>query len=425
MSSAVTLRTSDFDGFAGLTADARSLFSAKAVRDRAETMLQLGVAGALEDWTVDLSRLPAAADFVADVIRRRYPSFEVPFHARWRHFVFGGVDLAREMLDRGGFSDAAERARAAFDLVILSVLLDAGAGSDWRFVDPETGATAARSEGLALASLRWFASGGASDYPGEPLRADAERLQTLTERALGAAFQVSDENPLAGLAGRAALIRRLGRAVEGQPDLFARRDTPRPGGLFDALAARAKNGELPATSILDALLNALSPIWEGRPSLTGVDLGDCWPHPALDGPKPSSRYAPLHKLSQWLSYSLIEPLQAAGVRVVDVDGLTGLAEYRNGGLVVDLGVLTPRDPASLAKTWKVSDPFVVGWRSMTVALLDRIAPLVRERLGRTAAQMPLAAVLEGGTWAAGREIARTKRPDGGPPFKIESDGTVF
>jgi hypothetical protein len=62
---------------------------------------------------------------------------------------------------------------------------------------------------------------------------------------------------------------------------------------------------------------------------------------------------------------------------------------------------------------------------LTVALLDRIAPLVRERLGVDAASFPLARVLEGGTWAAGRLIAREKRADGGPPFKISSDGTVF
>ena len=73
----------------------------------------------------------------------------------------------------------------------------------------------------------------------------------------------------------------------------------------------------------------------------------------------------------------------------------------------------------------VSDPFVVGWRALTVALLDEIAPMVAARLGLTAAEFPLARVLEGGTWAAGRLIAREKRADAGPPFQISSDGTVF
>jgi hypothetical protein len=134
---------------------------------------------------------------------------------------------------------------------------------------------------------------------------------------------------------------------------------------------------------------------------------------------------PLHKLSQWLAYSLIEPLESAGVRIEDIGALTGLAEYRNGGLFVDTGVLVARDPTALSRAHAVSDSFVVGWRAATVALLDEIAPLVAVRLGLAAEEFPLARVLEGGTWAAGRLIARQKRSDGGPPFQISSDGTVF
>jgi hypothetical protein len=136
-------------------------------------------------------------------------------------------------------------------------------------------------------------------------------------------------------------------------------------------------------------------------------------------------YVPLHKLSQWLTYSLLEPLEKAGISVSNVHELTGLAEYRNGGLFVDMGVLNPRESAALAKTHAVMDPFVVGWRALTVALLDRLAPLVSTRLGLTPDSFPLACVLEGGTWAAGRLIARKTRPDGGPPFNVLSDGTVF
>jgi hypothetical protein len=73
----------------------------------------------------------------------------------------------------------------------------------------------------------------------------------------------------------------------------------------------------------------------------------------------------------------------------------------------------------------VADPLIVGWRAMTVALLDRLAPMVGSRLGLTPEAFPLARMLEGGTWAAGRLIAGQKRADGGPPFKVLSDGTVF
>jgi hypothetical protein len=68
---------------------------------------------------------------------------------------------------------------------------------------------------------------------------------------------------------------------------------------------------------------------------------------------------------------------------------------------------------------------IVAWRAMTVALLDRLAPLVRERLGVSRDSFPLARMLEGGTWVAGRRIAAERRADGGPPFTIISDGTVF
>ena len=175
---------------------------------------------------------------------------------------------------------------------------------------------------------------GAFSAPTDPLRADGA-LAAL-RRALARGFQVSDANPLAGLDGRAALLRRLGAQVLARPDLFATADEPRPGGLYDVLAARADGGRLPAPAILELLLEALGPIWADRLVIEGVPLGDCWRHPAIRRDDASDGLVPLHKLSQWLAYSLIEPLEAAGIEVVDIDGLTGLAEYRNGGLFVDM-----------------------------------------------------------------------------------------
>jgi len=388
-------------------------------------MLSLALADSLPEWRVQPELLPAAADFVAQVVRDRYPGLHPPFHARWRHFVFDGVDLwARRGAARAWKTPAAQ-ARAAFDLAITSVLLDAGAGADWRYTDASSGLTAARSEGLALASLRWFERGGLSADPREPLRADATVLRGIDAAAVDAAFQAAPLNPLQGSPGRAALLNALGAAVMAREDLFALADVPRPGGLFDALAARAVAGQIAAPLILEVLLDGLGPIWPNRPTLEGIALGDCWPHPAFDGAGPAQRFVPLHKLSQWLAYSLIEPLEAAGIAVTNVAGLTGLAEYRNGGLFVDTAVLVPREAAALSRMHDVADPFIVGWRALTVGLLDEIAPLVAARLGLEAGNFPLARVLEGGTWAAGRLIARQKRADGGPPIRISSDGTVF
>jgi hypothetical protein len=382
------------------------LLTAAAVRERAHEMLDLALERRVEGWSVDLTRLAEAADRTAAVTRQSYPDLAIPFHARWRHFIAGDPRLP---------GNGAERARAAFDLVILSVLLDAGAGPDWRYRDEQSGRTFTRSEGLAVASQRMFEAG---DF-------QASKLLELNADTLARGFQVGEDNPLVGLEGRASLIRRLGRQVLARPDLFATADAPRPGGLYDVLAARAGQGRLPATAILELLLEALGPIWADRLELDGVPLGDCWRHPALRRGDPTDGLVPLHKLSQWLSYSLIEPLQASGIEVVDIDGLTGLAEYRNGGLFVDTGILRLTDPADAARAHHVSEPLIVAWRSMTVALLDRMAPLVRERLGVSEMDFPLARMLEGGSWAAGRRVAAERRPGGGPPFTIISDGTVF
>jgi hypothetical protein len=133
---------------------------------------------------------------------------------------------------------------------------------------------------------------------------------------------------------------------------------------------------------------------------------------------------PLHKLSQWLTYSLIEPLTEAGLEVTGIERLTGLAEYRNGGLFLDLNALAPRHEAVMGETHPPGDEIVVEWRALTVALLERVAPLVRDRLGPTASRLPLASILEGGTWVAGRRLAGERR-DGAPPLVVISDGTVM
>ena len=388
-------------------------------------MLDLALAGQVEGWRVDLDRLPVTAAFVAEVIRDQYPDLKVPFHARWRHFVFGGRDLWADMATTAPFKDDDARARTAFDLAIVSVLLDAGSGPGWRYRDTVTGIEAARSEGLALASLRMFQDGAFAGDDATPLRADAAALTSLSAVELAEGFQVADDNPLAGLEGRAALLNRLGAQAEARPDLFALKDSARPGGLYDVIKARSVEGRLAAPVILEVLLEALGPVWQDRLSLGGVDLGDVWRHPAMKRDDTTDGLVPIHKLSQWLSYSLVEPLVDAGLEVTDLDGLTGLAEYRNGGLFLDMGVVALTDPADATRPWPVADPRIVAWRSMTVALLDRIAPLVRAELGVTADQMPLASVLEGGTLAAGRRIAATKRQGGGPPLTILSDGTVF
>jgi hypothetical protein len=407
------------------TSAALSLLSAGAVRERAHRMLAIGLEDGLPNFRIDLDRMESTVDLVLETTRKAYPSLDIPFHSRWRHFVTNGDNRWAAIADRTRWPDRVARARAEFDLAIVSVLLDAGAGPSWRYRDPLIGSAIGRSEGLGLASLAMFASGAFSADPQHPLRVDAGVLANLGIADLERGMQVSDDNPLVGLDGRAELLRRLGRLVASKPDIFGRSDTPRPGGLFDRLAMQADGNALPAPTILTELLQQLGPVWPSRLTLGGVALGDCWKHPSMITADATSGLVPLHKLSQWLAYSLIEPLQTAGISITDIDGLTGLAEYRNGGLFVDSGVLAFRDVEAAQQAHEVASPLVVEWRALTVALLDRVADNLRSRLGADATSMPLVKILEGGTWAAGRSLARERRADASPPVKVISDGTVF
>ena len=400
------------------------LMTPEAVRARCGEILLAARDGALEHFSLDDAYLDQAANYVIETIRENWPGLDIPLHSRWRHFLAGGIDRWATLSRSLAASSPEEIARIRFDLVVISVLLDAGAGDVWRYQEAETGARLARSEGLAVASLRAFATGAFSDQPNAPLRADAARLARIDDAAIALLLQVTDDNKLAGLEGRAALMRRVGEVVVGTPDLFGRVD-PRIGNLFDHLAARAEDGKLPAAALLEAVHAGFGPIWPGRIALEGVNLGDMWRHPAIRTDDATDGLVPFHKLSQWLSYSLIEPLQDYGIEITEIERLTALAEYRNGGLLVDIGLVRPRHDGVLAEAHPAGSEIIVEWRALTVSLIDVLAERIRAGLGLDAHSLPLAKVLEGGTWSAGRKIAAERRPGGGPPIRVISDGTVF
>jgi hypothetical protein len=416
----------------------RVLRDPATIRRRCAAVTAFVGAGDSAHFTLDRSHLDNAAQRVATLTRQRFPTLEVPYHSRWRHFEAGGVPRKAEMDALLAGRSQAAMARARIDLTLVSVLLDAGAGPDWRYAEAESGQTFTRSEGLGVASFRAFVQGRFSSEPGDPCRVDARALMKVDAALLAEVFQVRADNPLVGLEGRAALLRRLGEALRAQPQLFTAEG--QPGHLFDALthhphapqlhhhhpaAPTTRQHQLGAARILTALLDAFSPIWPSGQWLAQQPLGDAWPHPAAGGEGLSQGWVPFHKLSQWLTYSLLEPFEWAGVQVTGLDDLTGLPEYRNGGLLIDAGVIVPRDAAYAARPYTPSEPWVIEWRALTVTLLDELARQVRQHLGPEAHALPLACILEGGTWAAGRQIAAEQRQGGAPPVTIVSDGTVF
>jgi len=401
------------------------LQSASAVRERANRLLNLGILGQLEHFAIDLLKLDAVVDFVVKVTRSSYADLSVPPHARWRHFEVGEIDRWGMLAASRDWATGLELGRAAVDLAFISVLLDGIAAPGWAYAEAATGETFARAEGLAIASLVMFAGGTFSSDPYDPLRVDARALAGLTIEELSDGLQISQSNAVIGLDQRLPAINRFGQYMAFEPDMFDVGDGLRPGGLVDYLFRTEPSGAISAAKLLQHVLRPLNAISPGRFALGGVALGETWPHSRLVMGDDTDGLMPFHQTAQWLTYSLIEPLVWSGFDVVDLDGLTALADAWNGGLLMDMGLIRLRNPAAGALAHLQESELAVEYRALTVALIDKVAEGVRKRLGRPADLFPLTCVLEGGTSAAGRRLARERRQDGSPAIVIIADSSML
>ena len=401
-------------------ADINYLLSPAAIRAKSLQIYDLSLAGQGQ-FKINMERLEHVSDYVLAVIKDNYPDLNIPFHSRWGHFGAGNIDRLTILNNKLAGLSELDRARAKLDLVLVSVLLDAGAGEDWHYVEASSGQTYSRSEGLAIASFNMFLEGAFSSDEFNPLQVDAKALMKFNSQSLFTGFQVNDKNPLTGVQGRVNLMQALGEVLDKNSAVFINN---RPGNLLDALI-KTHGVDISAENILNMVLTGFGDIWPGRISLGETNLGDVWQYSPLTSSDPLSSLVPFHKLSQWLTYSMIEPIVAAGINVSGVEKLTGLAEYRNGGLLIDQQLIELKNNKDLHQAHLASSALIVEWRALTIILLDKIADNIRGKLSLSASELPLAKVLEGGTWRAGRKAAKEIRADGSPPLKLASDGTVF
>ncbi|KAH8702260.1 hypothetical protein BGW36DRAFT_372488 [Talaromyces proteolyticus] len=433
------------------------LRSIHAVRERSRIVSDRARANRLNHFDVDMSKFEATASYVVSIIKRDYaPNYSsIPPHGRWQHFDVGGRPRINQLLQSWPSTiDVQERTRRLIDLFLISVLLDAGAGTTWVYKSKESGKIYSRSEGLAVASLEMFKSGLFSSDPTEPCQVDGAGLKRITVETLAKGMQHSESNMLAGIEGRAGLLVRLSEALNNQ-DLFG--VDARPGNMLDYLLSHPSTlaSSVPIVSVptlWSVLMDGLSEIWPpSRTQIDGVSIGDAWVCSALPKSPPAKPWesiAPFHKLTQWLCYSIMVPMtRLMKIHFAGSELLTGLPEYRNGGLLIDMGLLTLKDhdmerglraykenarirgqpSVEVAPLFTADDDVIVEWRATTVCFLDDLLEEVNHQLGlRGDDALSLAQLLEAGTWKGGRELAEVSRPNTKePPIMILSDGTVF
>ncbi|KAI5278956.1 hypothetical protein KEM54_004406 [Ascosphaera aggregata] len=208
------------------------LKSIHAVRERSRLVMRKAQAHQLNHFNVDYSKFASTAQYVVSIIKRDYAADydKIRPHGRWQHFDVGGKPRINLLLQSWPSSvDALERTRRLFDLFVVSVLLDAGSGTKWSYQSKESGEVFSRSEGLAVASLEMFKSGIFSSEKEQPFKVDASGLKNITPEILAKGLQHTDDNPLAGLGGRAGLLSRLADALLNQ-EFFG--TDARPGNML-------------------------------------------------------------------------------------------------------------------------------------------------------------------------------------------------
>lgn len=334
----------------------------------------------------------------------------------------------------------------------MAVLLDAGAGNTWSYRSKESGKHYKRSEGLAVATLEMFKAGLFSSDPTEPCQVDGAGLKKVTVEALAKGMQHSENNVLAGVEGRAGLLSRLSEALNNQ-ELFG--VDARPGNMLGTtypqhtLFILFSNASLsldyllshpstlassvpiiPIPTLWTVLMDGLSPIWpSSRTQVDGISIGDAWPCSSMPSSPPAQPWeniVPFHKLTQWLCYSIMVPMtKILNIRFSSSDLLTGLPEYRNGGLFIDMGLITlkQKDEERGLEAYKVNaqnkgepgvevvplfdadDDVIVEWRALTVGFLDDMLAEVNALLELPEGQkLSLAQMLEAGTWKVSTHI---------------------
>ncbi|KAI8387305.1 hypothetical protein BD560DRAFT_382058 [Blakeslea trispora] len=430
------------------------LLSLNSVRERCYKVQEAATRNRLKHFDIDFSKLDEMVQFVISIIKRDYdtPS-DIPVYGRWRHFDIGGRPRLNNLIQNWSSlgQDTLEQTRKLIDLLVIACLMDMKPCQTWTYTEQSTGRVFKRKDGIAIAILDLFMAGFFSSDPTQPHRVDSDALLRLSLESLSNGLQFTETNSFAGIKERHEVLNHLGFVLQNRKDYFGR-DIQRPGNLMDYLlnhptTIKTKKGPLISIETLWPAVQEMGEVWASEDNIGGTPgLGDVWPCAAISNDD-NTNLVSFHKLSQWIIFSIIEPMdKLLGATIEGTDLLTPLPDYCNGGFLIDFGFLTlkpadyergirnyhansllPYQPkVEVAPMFDMSDPVVTEWRALTVAYLDLIAERVRQSFRLSKKSLSLSQLIQGGTWSAGRELAEISRPNTHePPIVIKLDKRVI
>lgn len=430
------------------------LLSLNSVRERCYKVQEAANRNRLNHFDVDQSKLEEMIQFVILIIKRDYdtPS-DIPVYGRWRHFNIGGRQRLHSLMQSWTSlgQSPLEQTRKLIDILVIACLMDMKPCQTYCYTEHSTGRVFKRKDGIAIAMLDLFLSGAFSTDPSIPHRVDSEGLVNFSLETLRNGLQFNENNSFVGIEERLEILNHLGHVLNTRKDYFGN-ENQRPGNMMDYLLShpstiKTKKGPLISIETIWPVVQEMGELWSAEEGIGGTPgLGDVWPCPAISNNKDDNLVS-FHKLSQWIIYSIIEPMEKLlGATIEGDDLLTPLPDYCNGGFLIDTGFLTlkpvdndrgiknyhansllPYQPkVEVAPMFDMSDPVVTEWRALTVAYLDLVCERVRQSFGLSKKLLSLSQLVQGGTWSAGRELAEISRPNTHePPIVIKIDKRVI
>ncbi|ORX52807.1 DUF1688-domain-containing protein [Hesseltinella vesiculosa] len=400
------------------------------LREQCLKIQQLANKNQLRHFDVDSTKFQDMVDL------RDYQGMpdQMPMYGQWYRFGCHG-QIKTLLQSWQGVSPLAQTQRLV-DLFVVASALDVESVSrqrSWHYKDPKTSRAIGGSQGIAMATLDLFKAGAFSCDPQDPFRVDGEKLKTPGQPThFRVSLQPKSASHLPGLEDRLSLLQHIGHVLQSQPCFRGDQGTSfRPGHFIDYLldhhaTIHTKKGPLIPLETLWPGAMQLGELW-ARPE---GDIQDC-PSLLLDSATSMEAKIPFHKYTQWLIYSISEPMEKLlGATIEGKDLLTPVPDHWQGGLLLDTGFLTLKPEETkrgldqfsknakrlgqvqmeVAPMFEKDDPVVIEWRALTVAYMDIIADQVRQALRQTRTSLPLSKFMEAGSYSVGKDLAEISRP---------------